>query len=79
MTPAPAGILKSPAAAAGSRGRWWLPMGLAALLLTLDQGIKSMAATNLTLGDGITVAAWFNLVPVLNPGASFSFLADAES
>jgi len=52
-------------------------MGVAALLVTLDQGVKWMVATNLSLNEGITVTAWFNLVHVLNPGASFSFLADA--
>lgn len=76
MTPAPAGLAE-PHAAMRSRGRWWLLMGVAASLLVLDQGVKWMVATNLPLGEGITVTAWFNLVHVLNPGASFSFLADA--
>ena len=77
MTPASVGHVKSYAAATASRGRWWLLMGVAALLLALDQGIKWVVAANLPLGEGITVTAWFNLVHVLNPGASFSFLADA--
>lgn len=76
MTPAPTGVA-APAASAASRGRWWLLMGVAALLLALDQGVKGMVTAKLPLGDGITVTAWFNLVHVLNPGASFSFLADA--
>jgi signal peptidase II len=76
MTPASVGLVE-PRAAAASRGRWWLLMGVAALLLALDQGIKWVVAANLSLGEGITVTAWFNLVHVLNPGASFSFLADA--
>lgn len=77
MTPVPAGLAAPRAARAVSCGRWWLLMGVAALLLTLDQGVKWMVATNLPLGEGIAVTAWFNLVHVLNPGASFSFLADA--
>ena len=77
MTPAPAGLAESSAARAASRGRWWLLMVVAALLLALDQGLKWMVATNLPLGERIAVTAWFNLVHVLNPGASFSFLADA--
>ncbi len=77
MTHAPAGLAKSSAPKVDSRGRWWLLMGIATLLLTLDQGVKWLVATNLPLGEGITVTAWFNLVHVLNPGASFSFLADA--
>ncbi len=52
-------------------------MGAAALVLTLDQGVKWMVGKNLPLGEGISVTSWFNLVHVLNPGASFSFLADA--
>ncbi len=77
MTPASVGLVEPRAATAASRGRWWLLMGVAALLLALDQGIKWVVAANLPLGEGITVTAWFNLVHVLNPGASFSFLADA--
>ena len=77
MTPASVGLGEPRAAASASRGRWWLLMGVAALLLALDQGIKWVVAANLSLGEGITVTTWFNLVHVLNPGASFSFLADA--
>ncbi len=77
MTPAPAGLAEPSPEAADSSGRWCLLMGVAALLLSLDQGVKWMVATNLPLGERITVAAGFNLVHVLNPGASFSFLADA--
>lgn len=77
MTPASVGPVESRAEAAGSRRRWWLLMGVAALLLVLDQGVKWVVAAHLPLGEGIPVTAWFNLVHVLNPGASFSFLADA--
>ena len=77
MTPAPAGLAEPHAAMVASRGRWWLFMGVAASLLVLDQGVKWAVATNLPLGEGIAVTDWFNLVHVLNPGASFSFLADA--
>ena len=77
MTPLPAGLSEPHAARVASRGRWWLLMGVAALLVVLDQAVKWMVATNLPLGEGIVVTAWFNLVHVLNPGAAFSFLADA--
>lgn len=77
MTPASVGLVAPRAAAATSRGRWWVLMGIAALLLVLDQGVKWVVAAHLPLGEGITVTGWFNLVHVLNPGASFSFLADA--
>jgi len=52
-------------------------MGGAVLLIVLDQGVKWVAAANLPLGERIAVTSWFNLVHVLNPGAAFSFLADA--
>ncbi len=52
-------------------------MGAAALLLSLDQFVKWVIAAHLPLGEGSPVTGWFNLVHVLNPGASFSFLADA--
>lgn len=77
MTPAPDGLAERQAALLASHGRWWLLMGIAASLVALDQGVKWMVAADLPLGQGITITAWFNLVQVLNPGASFSFLADA--
>ncbi len=77
MTPAPTELAEPSAAKVASRGRWWLFMGIAASLLALDQGVKWMVATNLPLGEVVAVTAWFNLVHVLNPGASFSLLADA--
>ncbi|PXW96981.1 signal peptidase II [Sphaerotilus hippei] len=77
MTPVSVGLVEPGAVTAASRGRWWLLMGVAGLLLVLDQGVKWVVAANLPLGDVLTVTAWFNLVHVLNPGASFSFLADA--
>lgn len=78
MMPASVGLVESRAATATtSRDRRWLLMGVAALLLMLDQGVKWVVAAHLPLGEGITVTGWFNLVHVLNPGASFSFLADA--
>lgn len=63
--------------ARGWRAEWRLRMVAAALLLGLDQGVKWIVATNLTLGERIVITEWFNLVHVLNPGAAFSFLADA--
>lgn len=77
MTHTTAGLAAPRAARAGRRGRWWRLMGAAALLLSLDQIVKWVVATNLPRGEVIAVTAWFNLVHVLNPGASFSFLADA--
>lgn len=60
-----------------SRRHWLALLGLVAAALALDQGVKWIVASASPLGDRIEVTAWFNLVHVLNPGAAFSFLADA--
>ncbi|MDP1902608.1 MAG: signal peptidase II [Rubrivivax sp.] len=60
-----------------SRRHWPAWLVLAVAMLALDQGVKWVVASTLPLGDRVAVTAWFNLVHVLNPGAAFSFLADA--
>jgi signal peptidase II len=52
-------------------------MLLAAVLAALDQAVKAIVAATLPLHASVEVTPWFNLVHVLNPGAAFSFLADA--
>ncbi len=54
--------------------RW---LALAAVVIVLDQITKQWVIGSLRLGDGLAVTSCFNLVLVLNPGASFSFLAGA--
>jgi signal peptidase II len=54
----------------------WL--GLALLILILDQFTKVMVTGYLQLGDSRTVTGFFNLVRVHNAGAAFSFLAGAS-
>jgi signal peptidase II len=57
-------------------GRWrWLV--LAFLLWAVDQVIKFGVTQTMQLYDSIPVMTGFNWVYVLNPGAAFSFLADA--
>ena len=51
---------------------------VASAALLLDQASKSAIATLLVLGDSVTVTTFFSLEYVLNPGAAFSLLADAE-
>lgn len=55
----------------------WRWHGLALLMVLLDQASKSVIPKILALGEQVPVSANFNLVYVLNPGAAFSFLADA--
>jgi signal peptidase II len=56
-------------------GSVWL--GLAALVLVLDQLTKWMIVARFELGQGEALTSFFNLVRVHNPGAAFSFLSDA--
>ena len=51
--------------------------GLALLVFIADQAVKTLVDLNTPLGWTYPVAGFFNLVHVLNPGAAFSFLADA--
>ena len=53
---------------------WYL---LAVSLACLDQATKYAIETLMPLRASIEVNSFFNLVHVLNPGAAFSFLADA--
>lgn len=62
--------------AAGSNLLPWL--GLALLIIVSDQLSKTLIIGSFELGDSHTVTSFFNLVRVHNPGAAFSFLADAS-
>lgn len=54
--------------------RWY---ALAALVILLDQISKAWVLAAFHLHESLAVTSFFNLVLVMNPGASFSFLADA--
>lgn len=56
----------------------WLWLGLALLVVVLDQLSKTLILGSFQLNDSRTVTAWFNLVRVHNTGAAFSFLAGAS-
>jgi signal peptidase II len=55
--------------------RPWL--SLAGLVLLADQATKWLVLQTMPLGEVIPITGFFNLVHVRNPGAAFSFLADA--
>ncbi|UUZ66517.1 signal peptidase II (plasmid) [Polaromonas sp. P1-6] len=55
----------------------WSWFGLAFLLWTIDQAIKFGVTNSMQLYDSLPIVAGLNWVYVLNPGAAFSFLADA--
>lgn len=52
-------------------------MSLAGLIVLSDQLSKSWIISQLMLGEVRVYTSYFNLVLVGNPGAAFSFLADA--
>lgn len=54
--------------------RW---LGLAGLVIVLDQLTKFWVVSALRLGQSIELTPFLNLVFVYNPGAAFSFLSDA--
>lgn len=54
--------------------RWLL---VAALVIGLDVATKTWVLASFQYGERLAVTSFFNLVLVLNPGASFSFLAEA--
>lgn len=60
-----------------TRRAWWACLLAAGGLTAADQALKHLVASSLRLGEQVVVTGWFNLVHVLNPGAAFSFLADA--
>ncbi|MCX7156128.1 MAG: signal peptidase II [Rhodocyclales bacterium] len=55
-------------------GRW---LALTAIVLILDQISKTWVLESFRHMERLSVTSFFNLVLVFNPGASFSFLADA--
>lgn len=61
---------------AGARHwRWALPVAGAVTLA--DVVTKEIVQATFAYGDRVPVTGFFNLVFVMNPGAAFSFLADA--
>ena len=62
-----------------SSGSNLLPwLGIALLIILLDQFTKTLIVGNFQLGDSRTVTSFFNVVRVHNSGAAFSFLAGAS-
>jgi signal peptidase II len=55
-------------------GLW---LAVAGVVVLLDQASKAWIMAAFGLGESLTVTSFFNVVFVFNPGASFSFLADA--
>ncbi len=54
--------------------RW---LALAGTIIVADFATKAWVLSTFHLHESVAVTSFFNLVLVMNPGASFSFLADA--
>ncbi|WP_310384033.1 signal peptidase II [Roseateles sp.] len=66
---------KAKSSAGGNKLGLWL--GLALIVILLDQFTKVLILGNFQLGDSRFVTSFFNVVRVHNTGAAFSFLAGA--
>ncbi len=55
--------------------RWF---GLAGVVVVLDQISKHAVRSAFVYGESVRVTSFFDLVLVFNPGAAFSFLAEAS-
>lgn len=55
--------------------RRWL--GISASLVIFDQVLKAWVSHSMPFGASYAITSYFNLVHARNPGAAFSFLADA--
>jgi signal peptidase II len=64
--------------AASSSSSLFLWLGLALVVILLDQFSKTLIIGQFRLHDSLPVTSWFNLVRWHNPGAAFSFLAWAS-
>jgi signal peptidase II len=59
------------------RPRFGLWLALTVVVIVLDQVSKAWVVATFGLGESLLVTSFFNVVFVFNPGASFSFLANA--
>ncbi|MFM7024721.1 MAG: signal peptidase II [Limnohabitans sp.] len=64
---------KGPRAGSG----WLLWIGIAVLIVVLDQFSKVLVLGSFQYGDSLRITSYFNLVRVHNLGAAFSFLSNA--
>ena len=60
-----------------SASGWLLWVGIATLIVVLDQFTKVLILGSFQYGDSLRITSYFNLVRVHNFGAAFSFLASA--
>ena len=59
-------------------GSLWPWLGIALLVIVLDQVVKSLILDHFQYGESRYVTSFFNIVRAHNTGAAFSFLAGAS-
>ena len=74
----PTATLRRPARGRASTPSLALWLGLALLVVLLDQLTKTLVIDRFMLGDSLAITPYFNLVRAHNAGAAFSFLNDAS-
>ncbi len=57
--------------------RLWVWLGLALLVIVLDQVTKTLIVGQFQLHESVRITSFFNIVRAHNTGAAFSFLASA--
>ena len=60
-----------------ARTSLWVWLGLALIVIAVDQLTKTLIVGSFTLHETQPVTSFFNIVRAHNPGAAFSFLAGA--
>ena len=68
------GVMKAAPKSSSGMLPW---LGLALILVLLDQVVKITVERSFHYGETLPVTSFFNLIKVYNPGAAFSFLGDA--
>jgi signal peptidase II len=66
------------AAGKAGHGRLWPWLGIALVIVLLDQFTKTLIVGYYELGQSTAVTSFFNIVRAHNTGAAFSFLAGAS-
>jgi signal peptidase II len=56
----------------------WVWLGLALIVIVLDQATKTLIVNHFALHESVPVTSFFNIVRAHNTGAAFSFLAGAS-
>ncbi len=59
------------------RARWWRWLYLSAGVIVVDQLAKYVVLASFVRGEALALLPFFSLVLTFNPGAAFSFLAQA--